>query len=112
MNLDFNILVFITGFIFSLPIIGYAFRFQIPISVFFFISGAMILSIFMIVDGIILNDRAINVTEVTDGNFDISYENNVMDISFEGENYQIKVFMIFIAVMYMVGGALVEVKQR
>jgi hypothetical protein len=41
-----------------------------------------------------------------------SYEDNVMDISFEGPNFQIKVILIFVAVMFMVGGALTEVRKR
>jgi hypothetical protein len=111
MNLDFNIFVFILGFVFVLPIIGYAFRFNIPISIFFFISGVFMLAILFSTDGLILNDRPILVTD--NGNtFDIEYEDNVMDFSLEGENYQAKVFLIFVAVMLMVGGALVEVRQR
>lgn len=58
MNLDFNVLVFLTGFIFSLPIIGYLFRFQIPISVFFLLAGVFMLSILMVTDGIILDNFA------------------------------------------------------
>jgi hypothetical protein len=41
-----------------------------------------------------------------------SYEDNVMDFSFTGDNYQLKVIMIFVAVMLMVGGALTEVRKR
>lgn len=111
MNIDFNFLVFILGFIFALPIIGYLFRFQIPISVFFLIAGVFMISIFLVTDGIILNDRP-NIIFDNDTSFTINYEDNVMDISFTGENYQIKVIMIFVAVMFMVGGALIEVKQR
>ena len=42
----------------------------------------------------------------------IIQEDKVMDFSFEGENYQLKVIMIFVSVMFMVGGALVEVRSR
>lgn len=111
MNIDFNVLIFITGFIFSLPVIGYLFRFQIPISIFFLLAGVFMLAILFTTDGIILNDRPILVVD-NDPNFDISYEDNVMDISLTGENYQLKVFLIFISVMYIVGGALIEVKSR
>lgn len=271
MNLDFNVLVFLTGFVFSLPIIGYLFRFNIPISIFFLLAGTFMIAIFLATDGIIidtfafmdgdsiithydvisrtgqddvrtgygeiqaqfvsssssqlLNDEincatwhikksgtpdsntiirygvwdnsatpmlkytfgTLNVTNVgttvqpvklcntlatytiiqndrigiawNDGNatsritvdvdstnpYDstvtfntrfngvswvantgtdmqgklslegtdaIVQEDKIMDISFEGENYQIKVIMIFISVMFLVGGALVEVRQR
>lgn len=54
MNLDFNVLVFLIGFIFALPIIGYLFRFNIPISLFFFIAGTFLISILLVVDGIVL----------------------------------------------------------
>jgi hypothetical protein len=50
-------LVFLFGFIFALPIIGFLFRFQIPISLFFFIAGTFLISILLVTDGIILNDR-------------------------------------------------------
>jgi hypothetical protein len=111
MNLDFNVLIFITGFVFSLPIIGYLFRFQIPISLFFFMAGTFMIAIFLTTDGIILNDRP-NLVVDNDPNFNITYEDNVMDISLTGDNYQIKVFLIFVSVMFMVGGALVEIKGR
>ena len=111
MNLDFNVMVFLLGFSFALPIIGYAVRFNIPISVFFLLAGVFMVSIFLVTDGIILNDRPKIILD-NDTSFTIQYEDNVMDISFTGENYQIKVIMIFVAVMFMVGGALIEVKQR
>lgn len=73
-NLDFNVLVFLIGFIFALPIIGYLFRFQIPISIFFLIAGVFMLAIFLATDGIILNDRIDNVV-ATPETFNITSEN-------------------------------------
>ena len=55
MNLDFNIFVFITGFIFSLPIIGYAFRFSIPVSLFFFIAGTFMIAVLLATDVITID---------------------------------------------------------
>lgn len=54
MNLDFNVMVFLIGFVFALPIIGFLFRFSIPISLFFFIAGTFLIAIFLTVDGIVL----------------------------------------------------------
>jgi hypothetical protein len=93
-----------------LPIIGFLFRFSIPISLFFFIAGTFLISVLLVTDGIILNDRA-NIIFDNDTLFTISYEDNVMDFSFTGTNYQLKVIMVFIAVMLMVGGALTEVRK-
>lgn len=52
MNLDFNLFVFLIGFIFLLPILGYIFRFNIPISLFFFIAGVFMLSIFLTIENL------------------------------------------------------------
>lgn len=58
MNLDFSVFVFIIGFVFMLPILGYAFRFNIPISLFFFIAGTFLISILLSTEGIILDTFA------------------------------------------------------
>lgn len=111
MNIDFNVLVFMIGSILALPIIGYAFRFNIPISIFFLLAGTLMIAIWLMTDGIILNDRP-NIIFDNDTSFTINYEDNVMDLSFEGENHELKVFLIFLSSMFIVGGALIEVKQR
>lgn len=64
-NLDFNVLVFLIGFIFALPIIGYLFRFQIPISIFFLIAGVFLITIFLMTDRIIL-DTFTQIDSVSD----------------------------------------------
>jgi hypothetical protein len=62
-------MVFLIGFVFALPIIGFLFRFSIPISLFFFIAGTFLISILLVTDGIILNDRketeSISIVPVT-----------------------------------------------
>ena len=77
-NLDFNVLVFLIGFIFALPIIGYLFRFQIPISIFFLIAGVFLISIFLMTDRIIIERFAF-----LDGAVDTIFHYNIE--SFTGQ---------------------------
>lgn len=90
MNLDFNVLVFLTGFVFSLPIIGYLFRFSIPISIFFLLAGTFMIAIFLATDGIILDsfafldgDSTITYYDVMSRSFEQSIFTNTQDIQAE-----------------------------
>lgn len=55
MEIPFLVFAFLSGFIFSLPLVGYYFRFEIPISLFFFIAGIFMISLLLATDTLIMD---------------------------------------------------------
>jgi hypothetical protein len=97
------------AFFLSLPVFGYIFRMQIPVSAFFFLSGGLMIAFLLAVDTLQIPEDP--QQRITTYNSTTIVENKIpFDFSLEGENYQLKVFWILISVFLLVGGVLIEVK--
>lgn len=99
------------AFFFSLPIIGYLFKTNIPISAFFFASGMLMLALVLAVDAIQVPENPLERV-TTYNSTTIIQTKEPFDFSLEGENYQLKVFWVVIAVLLIIGGVMIEVKFR
>jgi hypothetical protein len=111
MEIPFEVFTFITAFLFILPVIGFIFRFSIPLSIFFFASGILLISFFLMIDTIDMGkipDTSVIAGSTTTYNF----KSNPYDFTLEGSNYQIKVFLILTSVIMLFGGAVMEVKSK
>lgn len=99
------------AFFLLLPVIGFILRMQIPISLFMFASGALILALLLSTDS--LNVEENPEQRITTYNDTTIIQNKVpFDFSLDGENYQLKVFWVFISVLLILGGTLIEVRSR
>lgn len=111
MELPVSVFYGTMAFFLALPILGFILRMQIPISVFMFASGSLILALLLAVDTLQVHEQ--DNVQVTTYNATTIIENKTpFDFSLEGENYQLKVFWIFIAVLLLLGGVLIEFKFK
>lgn len=111
MELPISIFYGSIAFFMSLPLLGFILRMQIPISVFMFASGSLMLVL-------LLSTTSLNVQEnpeqriTTYNSTTIIQNKEPFDFSLEGDNYQLKVFWIIVSVLLIVGGALIEIRSR
>jgi len=115
MELPLSVFYGFIAFALALPVLGYCFRMQIPMSLFFFISGTFLLLLFINTTTIlVMEDNASRTTTyMTNGTGGTIIENKTpFDFSFEGPNYLLKFAMTFIAVMFIIGGVLIEDRLR
>lgn len=105
-NLPIEIFLGYVGICLALPIFGFIVRQTVPISLFLFISGGMLVALFIILDSI--NMGMIPVSSTVTGDT-TTYE-------FEPNPYlfteEIKTYLILISSMLMIIGAVVELKAR
>jgi len=110
MELPISIFYGSIAFFLALPILGFFLRMQIPISAFMFASGALILVLVMATDSIQVPEEP-NQRITTYNSTTIIENKDSFDFSLTGDNYQLKVFWVMIAIFLIIGGVLIEVKN-
>lgn len=114
MELPISVFYGTMAFFLALPILGFVLRMQIPISAFMLVSGGLLLSLLMATDTLLIPEENDQTTTITANGTGWIVEQPVIpfDFSLEGENNFLKVSFVFIAVMLILGGSLIELKQR
>lgn len=97
------------AFFLSLPILGFILRMQIPISAFMFASGGLLLAMLLSTTSLTVMEDSNNLVTSYNSTTIIEHK-EPFDFSLEGNNYQLKVFWIFIAIFLIMGGVLIEFK--
>ena len=102
------ILVVVLGFITVMLTMGYIFRSKFPISMLLFLCGGIFLLIFLTSDNIIIDSQIENITK-TGSTHTINYIDNDFQLRMpSGEPTFMGIMFIFISLMFIMSGGLVE----
>jgi len=105
-DIPFELLSLFIGVALVLPLFGFLTRSIIPISLFLFISGGLLISLYLGIDNITMG-------QLVDTSI---YTGNSTQYTYTPDNYsfqqELKTFMVFLAVVMMLCGAMVEYNGR